>query len=416
MRTGRRTLRRTAAVAAGVPVLLSAAPGHVSASTAAVRTVETAAAAETRTAPPALLPLTVTNRSGRGEQTYVYVLGTNLRTGRLGYVDAAGAFTPWPAGANPPSPAPDVAIPGPAGGSTKSIKLPLDLSGRVYVSFGTKLKFFLTPDGLVQPAPWAAGDPNRDILFDWTEFTYNGSGLWLNTSMVDMFSVPQAVEVTAGDGTRRRTGDLVPNGRERILDAMRNQPGDWAKLIHRRADGTRLRVVSPHKGIDTGVFSPTYMDGYIREAWATYRNTTLTVVPFADQPARKFLGRTDASGVLNFTDASGNRVASFARPSTKDVFGCDGRLQAPNDPVVGPIARTLCAGLHRSTLGYVHTQPTTDASRFYKRTVTDHYSRKLHAHTVDGKAYGFAFDDVGNFESLVHDGSPRSAGITLTPF
>jgi hypothetical protein len=35
---------------------------------------------------------------------------------------------------------------------------------------------------------------------------------------------------------------------------------------------------------------------------------------------------------------------------------------------------------------------------------------------VDGKAYGFAFDDVGHFESLVHDGNPSSARITLTPF
>ena len=35
---------------------------------------------------------------------------------------------------------------------------------------------------------------------------------------------------------------------------------------------------------------------------------------------------------------------------------------------------------------------------------------------ADGKAYAFAFDDVGNFESLVNDGDPRSAGIMLSPF
>ena len=35
---------------------------------------------------------------------------------------------------------------------------------------------------------------------------------------------------------------------------------------------------------------------------------------------------------------------------------------------------------------------------------------------VDGKAYTFPFDDVGAFESLVHDGDPRSAGIILSPF
>src|SRR2546423_6538924 len=40
----------------------------------------------------------------------------------------------------------------------------------------------------------------------------------------------------------------------------------------------------------------------------------------------------------------------------------------------------------------------------------------MHANMVDGRAYGFAFDDVGNFESLVHDGDPRSASVTIAPF
>ena len=34
---------------------------------------------------------------------------------------------------------------------------------------------------------------------------------------------------------------------------------------------------------------------------------------------------------------------------------------------------------------------------------------------ADGKAYAFAFDDVGNFESLVHDGDPRAAGTHPEP-
>jgi hypothetical protein len=35
---------------------------------------------------------------------------------------------------------------------------------------------------------------------------------------------------------------------------------------------------------------------------------------------------------------------------------------------------------------------------------------------ADGKAYAFAFDDVGNYESLVHDGNPQQAYVTLDPF
>jgi hypothetical protein len=48
--------------------------------------------------------------------------------------------------------------------------------------------------------------------------------------------------------------------------------------------------------------------------------------------------------------------------------------------------------------------------------VTNQYSRKIHAQMVDGKAYGFAFDDVGTHEALVHDGNPQQAFITLDPF
>ena len=61
---------------------------------------------------PAVLPVRVTNDTGRGEQVYLYVIGTNLSTNRLGYVDAGGTFNNWPAGSNPPSAAPDVSIGG----------------------------------------------------------------------------------------------------------------------------------------------------------------------------------------------------------------------------------------------------------------------------------------------------------------
>jgi hypothetical protein len=363
--------------------------------------------------PPDRLPLTVTNNSGRGDQVFLYVLG--VMNDKLGYVNANGAFTPWPAGANPPSPAPDVSIPGPANGANKTLQIPRGIGGgRMYMSFGQKLKFFLTPDGLVQPAPWSPADPNRDILFDWSEFSYNDGGLWLNSSQVDMFSVPHSVSVTGNAGTKI-TGRLVPGGRNQLFDAVKNQPGDWSKLIYTRGDGTRLRVLAPRLGIDNGVFSPTYFDGYVNDTWNTYKNTALTVVPFRDRPNEKYTGRTDGNNVLQFTNASGARVASFPKPSTKDVFGCDGKLAAPNE-LVGAISRSLCAALHRSTLGIQHTQPTYDASQFYKQAVTDHYSRKIHAQMIDGKAYGFAFDDVGAFESLVFDGSPTSAKITLTAF
>ncbi|WP_233514051.1 glycoside hydrolase family 64 protein [Micromonospora craterilacus] len=372
------------------------------------------AAAPAQAIGPPLLPVTVTNNTGRAGSVHLYVLGVQLSSGRLGYVNQAGTFVPWTGGQIPPSPAPDASIPGPANGASTTVRFPRGFSGRVYFSLGEKLKFFLTPNGLVQPAPWAPGDPNRDILFDWSEFTYNDAGLWLNSSQVDMFSVPHAVTVTGANGATKRTGDVVTGGRNAIINGIRSQSG-WANTVHSRSDGTVLRVLAPGKAAGAGLFSPTYLDSYIASAWNAYTTRTLTVVPFGDRPDIRYNGRTSGT-VMTFTNGAGQVVASFNRPSSASVWGCDGDLPAPNDQVVGPISRTLCAALNRGTLGTIHTQPSTNAAEFYRNNPTNHYARIIHANMRDGKAYAFAFDDVGAFESLVHDGDPRSAGLILSPF
>ena len=283
------------------------------------------------------------------------------------------------------------------------------------MSYGARMPFRLTPDGLVQPAPWAADDPSREILFDWSEFTYNLEGaLYLNSSQVDMFAVPHAVTVTGANGQTKKTGELRSDGRNRVIDGIRLQPG-WGGTVVTRGDGTVLRVLAPGKAADAGTFDRNYLDPYINEAWNAYASKTLTVVPFGDRPDTRYLGRTSGDR-MNFTDGSGRQVASFAKPSTADVWGCDGALSAPNDLVVGPIARTLCAALNRSTLGRIDTQPGGGAADFYQGSLTNHYSRLIHQNMVDGRAYGFAFDDVQAQESLVYDFDPRRAGIILTPF
>ncbi|MFC7275435.1 beta-1,3-glucanase family protein [Paractinoplanes rhizophilus] len=411
-------------VATGTPgTPATAAPTTVRPTTAAPATAPTKAPTSTAPAPsettkagvpPAsdLLPVTVTNKTGRNETVFLYVLGVNLKTGKLGHVDAAGAFTAWTGGGAVPVPAPDVSIP--LTGASTTIKIPRGLSGRLYMSFGQKLDFRLTTDGLVQPAPWAGGDPNRDILFDWSEFTLDAGGLFLNSSQVDMFAVPHVVSVTGGSGTVISTGELKSGGRQRVIDAIKAAP-DFARSVVTASDGTVLRVLAPGKAAEAGLMSPDYLDPLISSAWNAYAKRNLTVVPFSDQPGTRFTGRTSGD-VLSFTDTTSKVVASFTKPSTTNVWGCDGALAAPNDRVVGPIARTLCAALQRGTLGTIDTQPGGTAADFYRGDPANLYAKVIHENMADGKAYAFAFDDVLNQESLVHDGDPRLAAITMTPF
>lgn len=362
---------------------------------------------------PATIPLKVTNNSGRGEPVYVYNLGTLLTTGQQGWADANGTFHAWPAGGNPPTPAPDASITGPAAGQSKTIRIP-KFSGRIYFSYGQKLVFRLTTGGLVQPAVQNPTDPNRPILFNWSEYTLNDSGLWLNSTQVDMFSAPYAVGVQRADGSTVTTGHLKSGGYNGVFNTLRAQPGGWAGLIQTRSDGTVLRALSPGYGLETGALPASVLDDYINRVWQKYTTATLTVTPFTDQPNTRYFGRVSGN-VMNFTNSSGAVVTSFQKPDASSVFGCHRLLDAPNDLVRGPISRTLCAGFNRSTLLVNPNQPDTTTANFYRDAVTNHYARAIHAQMADGKAYAFAFDDVGNQESLVHDGNPQQAYLTLDP-
>ena len=200
---------------------------------------------------PATIPLKITNSSGRADPVYIYNLGTNLATGQQGWADSNGTFHAWPAGGNPPTPAPDASIAGPGNGGSITIQMP-KFSGRVYFSYGQKLVFKLTTGGLVQPAVQNPSDPNRNILFSWTEYTLNDSGLWINSTQVDMFSTPYAVGVKSGDGYTKTTGHLKPGGYNGFFNALRGQSGGWGNLIQTAPDGTVLRAFAPSYGVEIG--------------------------------------------------------------------------------------------------------------------------------------------------------------------
>lgn len=377
--------------------------------------VSSVTSAQRAAAAPATLPLTLTNDAGVADPMYVTVLGTDLATGQLGYVDPDGAFHAWrlPSG-DVPVAAPDVSMAGPEAGQSLTLALPHGISGRVYYSYGSPVGFRLVSGGLVQPAPWNPDDPTAGLLFDWVEFTYDG-GLWINSTQVDQFALPAAVTTTGADGTARSTGTLVAGGRQAVIDTLSADP-DYARAVIRDDDGDVLRVLSPTHAVGAGLVDAGLLDDAIAEAWAAYASATLTVAPFGHSPEVVYTGRT-VGDTLVFTDGSGARVAAFERPTTADVLGCDGALHAPNDLVVGPIARTLCAALHRGNLATVAEQPGDDAvaDTFYAVAGANRYSGAVHAAMADGRAYGFAFDDVLSQESLVHDPDPAAVALRVQP-
>ncbi|MEU6118255.1 beta-1,3-glucanase family protein [Streptomyces sp. NPDC047117] len=349
------------------------------------------------------LPLEIVNNSGEfgNSSVYVYIVG-NDGTQQV-RVTPEGELKPVAVSDNGSDGFTDYAIPL-AGSGTTALTLP-KMSGRIYTSLGGKLKFKAVEDGngkaaLAYPAGWVDSDPNFGVLHDCAEFTYNDGGMYCNTTMVDMFSVPLAIKLT---GAKDQTAGLLKDGaRDKIFSDLAGVEGFGKLVIDDK------RVIAPGHGLGSGRFDENYLAAAIDEAWAAYESKDLKVTTNAGT----FTGRT-SGGKLSFT---GPASVSFDKPSTKDVLFCDGKLAAPNDGTTGPVAAILGAALNRATLTSHAEQPTTDPAAFYQQKLANHYARVMHDATQDGKAYGFAFDDVAGFASYIEDGAPSKFTLTLTPF
>ena len=348
------------------------------------------------------LPLDVVNETGRfaSSDILVYLLGNDPATGAQAYVDRDGRLRPVTLDLNGQDGYADIGIP--LTGGTTALSLPM-MSGRIYVSIGDPLRIRVVSDGngrpaLQYPAGWVEGDPNFGILHDCAEFTHDDAGMFCNTTMVDMLSVPMAI--TLRGAATQTTGTLVDGGRSRIFAQVAATPGFDRLVIG------DLRVIAPGHGLDAGRFSPTYLDGSIDEVWSRYAGSDLRIS--TNGTTRR--GRVEG-GVLRV-----DGVAPISRPSTRDVLFCDGALAAPNDGVTGPVAAVLGAGFNRSVLRDHPDQPTTDRSSYYQGPITNWYAKAMHDHSVDGRAYGFAFDDVADQASYIQDHAPSSVTLRLTAF
>lgn len=354
------------------------------------------------TAAAGSLPLTIVNGSGSFDNANVHLYIVGNQDGKQVRLTPEGTLAPIALSDSGSDGFTDYAI-SLSGGETR-LSLPY-MSGRIYVALGEKLKFKAVADGngnaaLQYPAGWVESDPNYPVLHDCAEFTYNASGMFCNTTMVDMFSVPMSIRLTgAKDQT---TGKLKAGGRAAAFAAVREAEA-FARLV---VDDTR--IIAPGHGLDAGLFSKDYFAPYIDEVWSTYTGRDLTVTTNAG----KFTGRVRGD---RFT-FDGPAQVSFGKPSTRDVLFCDGNLAAPNDGTTGPVAAVLGAGFNRSTLLSHPEQPTTDPATFYGTDLTNHYAGAMHTATEDGKAYGFAFDDVADFASYIQDTAPTGITLTLTPF
>jgi hypothetical protein len=130
-----------------------------------------------------------------------------------------------------------------------------------------------------------------------------------------------------------------------------------------------------------------------------------------------FTGRVQANNTFRFT--GGNQNGTYyinGKLNTSQVMLGEGLL---NDPAgashVGvqlQIQAQVCAALNR----HVFEQPTRwhDAAYFYPAGgLANYYAKFWHEHSIDAKAYGFAYDDVGDWSPSLYTRAPTTVTFSI---
>lgn len=270
----------------------------------------------------------------------------------------------------------------------------------------------------MEPSVTNTSDTNYNTYWDFCEFTFNSSELYVNISYVDFVSLPIGLSLTNTSGTTTTVEGLPSGGLATICSGLQSQTAsdgsNWSDLIVKTSSGAIIRALSPNSGItmDSSYFS-TYYDSYVDEVWSKYTDTDLTV---DTQASWGNVVGTVSDNVLSF-----GTVASYSKPSSANIFSCSsGPLAVTSSDEMNNISARLAAALNRSTLEDDSNQPEGEVvANYYTNSITNHYARLLHATYLDGKGYAFPYDDVAptnddsNQSGSLYDANPSVLTITV---
>lgn len=225
-------------------------------------------------------------------------------------------------------------------------------------------------------------------------------------------SIPVALTLTTtASGTQSVLG-MAPGGLDAVCSGLQAQTATdgqgWSSLIVN--NGANLRALSPNLGmVGNGSLFANYFDSYTNSVWTQYQSNPLSV---DTQTGAGAVSGTTATGELNVSGQA------FAKPTTSDIFTCStGPFATGQDQTRNAIIPRIAAAFNRSTLLKTNVLPAPE-SEYYQETVTNHYSRIVHANNRDGRGYAFPYDDVQptggeDLSGEVHAGDPVLWTITI---
>lgn len=375
------------------------------------------------------------------KDTWFAYFGLDPATGKPIHVDATGKVVP-----NVPSKTPTDALAIKV--SSDPFDLPMMRGARLYVSSGAPLLFAVDSKTLLPQSPMPAdtskSNPNSHTPWDFFESNYyhqSGSDEFfgVNLSILQSANLPLAFHVAGTEPSTRKPVEYsrgwLPGGYGKFLADLRANP-DFSKLIlpdteRVLAPGTAITAFK-QKVITTPLFDADYLKAYIERVWDKFKDTDLTFVGDPPPNSNTFVtwtGRVQNDGKFKFTTSDLPNLEPIVLnvPTTQDLFenntfcdsGC-GEPQSLQQNYANQLLGTLYAAFNRSVMltttelaNAANSAWCMDKEKFYQDPTTNHYSKAIHANTVEGLAYAFQSDDHCNESSFVSLLNPDLFTITF---
>ena len=223
----------------------------------------------------------------------------------------------------------------------------------MFLGCGSPVYIKTFDDGFAGPDINNPTDPNRDVYFDFIEFTIDDSGYHGNTTRVDGFGFPlQHRLVNKAGNYDRVVGELASQSREDLFNSYRDEVQNEFRSL---ADVQQpYRIVAPiHGSFKNGGENENYFASYTSEY------------------------------------------------TTQEILLCNGRLQ--EDPING-------SAINRHVLGDGDGR---DISKYYREAPANFYAKFWHDHSIDNLAYGFPYDDVNEQAAYLEVNDPKGLIIRV---
>lgn len=363
-------------------------------------------------------------------QVYYSIIGKSWQTGQFVWVNAAGQQIPM-------SDADNGALVKNGERYTNYFHRVSDLpqvtiapinSARILISVGSPMYIKVVRDvngniGYAGANIENPTDPNLDVYFDFGEMailpkSMSNPGIYVNTTRVDHFGFPLRLRVQGLGGYDRTVGERIDTlTRDDVISRfVARVPTPFKPLG--QAPYTPFRVIAPaHANFGEGKPNAGYLQPYIDQVWARYRNEDLV---FTLPNLGTFRGRITGD---TFRFTGGNENGTFyinGKPNTQMVFLGNGLLNDARNAAPQHIGTQLqiqaqvAAALNR----HVIESPANWHNRnaFYPAgSLANWYAKFWHDSDIsyDFLAYGFSYDDVGDHSPSLHTNAPTTVTYSV---